>query len=640
MMRRLYPLDSPCIGYRKVLEEQVCTDSEGNAVRLDGKVLRKFRLSPYVWMTYGEVYDKIDSISRGMVSNGFQRKDKIVILSETSADNLIFLQVCMNIGAVIVTVFATLGDEGITHCINETKATILYTTYDLLPKVQNILKSCPTISKIIFVDNTKHPIKTTNNINFEPHIKLVSTIELYDAGKQIQMDLDAWACEPNELQIICYTSGTTGVPKGIEMTSYQMIRAGISTSAAMQYFFDEPERHIYIAYLPQSHSLELSIETYAFMGGLRVGFASPFTLNESAPGLAEGETCDLKLLRPTTMVTVPLVLDRMRKEIYHKLRARTPVSAPIFTYLIDYKHHWMTKGYNCPLVNRLLCPKVTQQFGGRLEFMVVGGAALSPDLQKLIKCALNVRLVQGYGATETFGAAICMDDVDQSLGRCGPPLKDIHIKLDDWPEGGYKATDRPNPRGELVVGGPGVATGYYNNKELSDESFETSGDGMRWFRTGDIGEVFPDGTVRIIDRKKDLIKLSNGEYFSLGKIESYLKNCQYVDNICIIGHKFSNYLIGLVIPNQKSLISLATGEKLSDRSLQELCKCQPIIDCIHKDITESGLQYGLKKAEIPTKIMICADEWSPDNGMLTAAMKLKRNNIMKKYEKDIEVMFI
>ncbi|CAG2172440.1 unnamed protein product, partial [Oppiella nova] len=113
MMRRLYPLDSPCIGYRKVLEEQVCTDSEGNAVRLDGKVLRKFRLSPYVWMTYGEVYDKIDSISRGMVSNGFQRKDKIVILSETSADNLIFLQVCMNIGAVIVTVFATLGDEEI-----------------------------------------------------------------------------------------------------------------------------------------------------------------------------------------------------------------------------------------------------------------------------------------------------------------------------------------------------------------------------------------------------------------------------------------------------------------------------------------------------------------------------------------------
>lgn len=112
----------------------------------------------------------------------------------------------------------------------------------------------------------------------------------------------------------------------------------------MEKFMAEPEKHCYIAYLPQSHSLELSIETYAFMGGCPIGFASPFTLNESAPGLAEGETCDLKLLKPTIMVTVPLVLDRMRKEIYHKLNARTPVSADIFTWLINYKTYWTERG--------------------------------------------------------------------------------------------------------------------------------------------------------------------------------------------------------------------------------------------------------------------------------------------------------
>ena len=153
--------------------------------------------------------------------------------------------------------------------------------------------------------------------------------------------------------------------------------------------------------------------------------------------------------------------------------------------------------------------------------MVVGGAALSPELQKLIKSALDITLVQGYGATETFGAVLCMDDNDLSYGRCGAPLKDIHVMLEDWPEGGQKATDKPNPRGELVVGGYGVASGYYNNKELTDESFSPAPNGMRWFRTGDIGEVFPDGTFKVIDRKKDLIKLANGEYFSLGKVSHY-----------------------------------------------------------------------------------------------------------------------
>ena len=150
--------------------------------------------------------------------------------------------------------------------------------------------------------------------------------------------------------------------------------------------------------------------------------------------------------------------------------------------------------------------------------MIVGGAPLSPQLQALIGASLNVKLIQGYGATELSGAVLCMDDNDMTYGNCGAPLSGIQIRLEDWQEGGYTAVDEPNPRGELIVGGLGISKGYYNNQELTDNSYITDGTGMRWFRTGDIGEVFPDGTFKIIDRKKDLIKLSNGEYFSLGKV--------------------------------------------------------------------------------------------------------------------------
>ena len=169
-------------------------------------------------------------------------------------------------------------------------------------------------------------------------------------------------------------------------------------------------------------------------------------------------------------------------------------------------------------MNALVCYRVKEQFGGRLEQLVIGGAPLSPQLQALIKASLNVKLIQGYGATELSGAVLAMDDDDLSYGRCGAPLANIKIRLEDWPEGGYTALDQPNPRGELIVSGCGISKEYYNNKELTAQSYIEGENGVRWFRTGDICEVFPDGTFRIIDRKKDLIKLSNGEYFSLGKV--------------------------------------------------------------------------------------------------------------------------
>lgn len=113
-----------------------------------------------------------------------------------------------------------------------------------------------------------------------------------------------------------------------------------------------------------------------------------------------------------------------------------------------------------------------------------------------------------------------MDDDDLSYGRCGAPLANIQVRLEDWPEGGYTPLDQPNPRGELIVGGYGISSGYLNNDELTAQSYIDGQNGLRWFRTGDIAEVFPDGTFGIIDRKKDLVKLSNGEYFSLGKVSA------------------------------------------------------------------------------------------------------------------------
>lgn len=146
------------------------------------------------------------------------------------------------------------------------------------------------------------------------------------------------------MAVIGYTSGTNGPPKGVTVTVAQVREAALALLPACEKFMAHPERTIYVAYLPQVHVLEATMELVTFLGGARIGFASPLTLNESAPGLASGVVCDLKLLKPTVMAAVPLVLDRMRKEMYLKLRKRTPFSTDLFNYLIKYKIDWTHKG--------------------------------------------------------------------------------------------------------------------------------------------------------------------------------------------------------------------------------------------------------------------------------------------------------
>lgn len=253
-------------------------------------------------------------------------------------------------------------------------------------------------------------------------------------------------------------------------------------------------------------------------GGVRLGYASPFTLTDTAPGLCHGEKSDIRLLKPTIMITVPLVLERIVKEINNKLRSRTPISLPMFQYLMKYKSFWTKIGFKCNIVNRLLCTKVREQFGGELKYMICGGAPLNANTQSTVRSALDLILIQGYGATETTGAVLCMNLDELEYGNVGMPLGEVRFRLRDWSEGGYSVQDKPNPRGEILIGGDLITTGYFKRDELNKESFFVDSNGTRWFQTGDVGEILSSGLIKIIDRCKDLIKLQNGEYISLGKV--------------------------------------------------------------------------------------------------------------------------
>lgn len=225
-----------------------------------------------------------------------------------------------------------------------------------------------------------------------------------------------------------------------------------------------------------------------------------------------------------------------------------------------------------------------------------------------------------------------------STGRVGAPLGCCDIRLVNWDEGNYTVRDKPYPRGEVLIGGDNVALGYYKLPDATQRDFFEE-DGRRWFRSGDIAEVQGDGCFKIIDRKKDLVKLQVGEYVSLGKVESELKTCPYVDNICVYGDATKQFCVALVVPAMKQLTALAEKMGKGSLGLEGMCDDPEIEKAVLKEIQSHGAACKLAKFEVPGAIRLCKEVWTPDLGLVTAAFKLKRKNIQDHYQSDINRMY-
>ena len=207
---------------------------------------------------------------------------------------------------------------------------------------------------------------------------------------------------------------------------------------------------------------------------------------------------------------------------------------------------------------------------------------------------------------------------DGTTGKVGAPMAGMEVKMVNWEEGHYRVSDRPRPRGEVIIGGASVARGYYKNDKKTREDFYDEG-GKRWFRTGDIAEMFEDGTVRIVDRKKDLVKLQLGEYVSLGKVEAQLKTHPLVENICVYGDSYQSYTVAVMVPIRGALEKLATdlGKTYSD--FNKLCEDKDIIQAVTKTLGIHGIKSNLEKFEIPRMISLAPEAWTPESGQIGRA---------------------
>ncbi|KAF7727704.1 long-chain fatty acid-CoA ligase [Apophysomyces ossiformis] len=619
--------DYPAFGYRNV--EKIVEEEKEVTKFVDGvetkqkKVWKYFQLSGYKYITYAEASKRAHAIGAGFARLGLKEKAKIEIFAATNMHWLLTTHGLFTQNMTIVTAYETLGEDGLLHSMNETEVEAIFTSADLLPVVIKIINRCPSLRYVVYTGDAKPEVVAQAKTGW------VSNVLSLDELVQIGYDnpREPRCPEPEDLCCIMYTSGSTGNPKGVMLSHKNLVAAVASASTMIQGYLTTDDSML--AYLPLAHVLEFIVENACVYWGVCLGYASPRTLMDASVRNCQG---DLKEFRPTLMSGVPAVWESIRKGVLAKVNQTSPRAQKLFHTAFATKAWLYEHGLPSPVLDRTVFNKIKEQVGGRLRFAISGGAPLSVETQKFLTVTIAPIMV-GFGMTESCGMCTLSTPEQYGYGHVGAPMPCCEIKLVDVPEANYLSSN-PKPQGEVWVRGPSVTQGYWKREDITKETITEDG----WLQTGDIAEINEDGTYTIIDRKKNLVKLSNGEYIALEKLESIYKACLCVSNLCVYADSLLPRPVALVVPSEPALRKLAIEKGVTEKDWERLCLDATAKKAVLAALLEVGKEAQLKPAEILFDIYLCSEEWTMEAGLLTAAQKIKRQDIVKQYRQQLDNM--
>ncbi|CAI5437559.1 unnamed protein product [Caenorhabditis angaria] len=576
---------------------------------------------PFVWETYNEILKRADN-----VSNAFRELDipagndeNIGIYSKNRPEWIVTELATYNFANVIVPIYETLGSEASIFILNQAEIKIV--VCDDSAKAVGLLKfkeKCASLKYLVVMDEITEELKNSAS---QHQVQILSFKELEELGQKSEGKYKHQEPKPEDLATICYTSGTTGTPKGVMLTHANVIADG----TCMDFFKHTGIRatDLMISFLPLAHMLERVIESVCFMVGARVGF-----YRGDIRVLAE----DIKELRPTVVPVVPRVLNRLYDKVMSEVNKST-FKKLLFDLAISYKARDMANFNirNDGFFDNLVFKKIRDGMGGRVRLMITGSAPLSTNVLTFVRAAMGCVVVEGYGQTECVAACTVSMEGDSLAGHVGMIIPSAQIKLVDVPELNYYAKDNA---GEVCVRGHIVFKGYYKNEQQTRETIDSDG----WLHTGDIGKWTPEGTLKIVDRKKHIFKLSQGEYVAPEKIENIYVRSKYVAQSFVYGESLKTCLIAIVVPDVETL-----GPAMADNGIkgtfEELCRNEEVKKLVLEDMLAVGKKAGLFSFEQVRDIHLCSELFSIENELLTPTLKSKRPQLKAHFKQQLDEMY-
>ncbi|KAK0175392.1 hypothetical protein PV327_009143 [Microctonus hyperodae] len=531
---------------------------------------------PYQWLNYNETLLRAKNLGSGLLACGLSPGPQTLIglYSQNCPEWILTEQACYTYSLVVVPLYDTLGPDACAYIINQADISLVICEDD--KKCNLLLDKAPRCLRKLIVIKPTRP--ATNQRAKNRGVELLRFEDIERTGAQ--KCYPEVPPKPMDLCTICYTSGTTGNPKGV-MLSHQNVMAGVC-AVLLQLGDHRPNStDVMISFLPLAHMLERCCENGMYIVGGSVGFYS---------GDIKTLPDDMKALKPTVMPAVPRLLNRLYDKVVAELQSSF-LKRMIFNMGMRAKEAEIKKCIirNNSIWDKIAFRKIQESMGGRLRLMVVGSAPLAGNVLTFARCALGCLIVEGYGQTECCAPITLTIQGDYVPEHVGPPVACCCVKLVDVPEMEYYAS---NNQGEVCVKGTNVFYGYYKNPEKTAEVIDEQG----WHHTGDIGMWNANGTLKIIDRKKHIFKLSQGEYIVPEKIENIYIRSQYVHQVFVHGESLKSCVVAIVVPDV-DVVKCWASENRIPGTLSVLCANPEVKRLIHDDMIAWGKEAGLRSFE-------------------------------------------
>ncbi len=557
-----------------------------------------------VWIKYSihQYIEKVNYISYGLMQLGIKKGDRVASITNNRPEWNFLDMALLQLGAIHVSIYPTISESDYKYILNHAKVKMVFVSgWELLRKIESILSEIPHL-----LDN----VYTFRNLRGYKHLNEIIELGMANPSPQYLSDIKE-RITPDDVITLIYTSGTTGNPKGVMLTHNNILKNAI----AILPIVPVRENSSVLSYLPLCHIYErMMIYAWHILG-------IPIYYAESIAKIAE----NLQEVRPTIFTTVPRLLEKFYDKITATGRKMTGIKKKIFFWADEVAKNYSEGNQSwlyrkkLKLARKLVLKKWLGALGGNFDVIVSGGAAIQPLISKIF-FAMNAPILDGYGLTET-SPVIAVSNFFKNgikIGTVGPPLPGIEVKI---------AED-----GEILTRGHCVMKGYYNAPDLTEEAIDQEG----WFHTGDIGQLEPEGQLRITGRKKEMFKTAFGKYVVPTLIEGKFSEDPLIDNIIVVGEN-RQFAGALIVPEFGNLRSWCAKKGIEYTTNEEMVKNSEVLKQYKKIVDHYNKFFG--ESEKVIRWQLVDYEWSIQTGELTPTLKLKRNYIIGKYQDDIEKLF-